>query len=66
MADRLYVAKYKDGTERLVRAGNPAQVGRHIANDWTIKPAGAEDVWRLAGKGTQVEDVKTPTEPEAA
>jgi hypothetical protein len=67
MATRLYVAKNKEGVERLICAGNPAIVGRHIASDWEIKPAGSEDVWRLASKGVKREDVKPMSnDPEAA
>ena len=65
MVNRIYAVSNKaDGTHRLVRAGNPAQALRHVANGmFGVKVATASVVATLMSAGISLEDVIA--EPEA-
>lgn len=53
---RIYIAK-KGETVRLINASTPAECGRHLASEWSIKVADVEDV--LQHRDIDVEQAKT-------
>lgn len=67
MVNRIYAVSNKaDGTHRLVRAGNPAQALRHVANGmFGVRVATASVVATLMSAGIALEDVASANDEQA-
>jgi hypothetical protein len=64
MTTRIYNV-FDGKTDRLIRAGNPAQALRHVAKaSFTVRVATQDDLVDVVGRGGKVEDASKEEDAE--